>query len=51
MKILIDCFCRTSLDNYVPDHSAISRFRSELIEKSVYEKIFQRIQQAANQAS
>jgi len=29
-----------SLDNPVPDHSVISRFRIELTQKGVYEKLF-----------
>jgi len=29
-----------SLDNSVPDHSVISRFRTELTKKGVYEKLF-----------
>lgn len=33
-------FVGISLDNSVPDHSVISRFRSELTAKGVYEKLF-----------
>ena len=33
-------FVGISLDDSVPDHSVISRFRSELTEKKVYEKLF-----------
>jgi IS5 family transposase len=29
-----------SLDNPVPDHSVISRFRTELTKKGMYEKLF-----------
>ena len=33
-------FVGISLDNSVPDHSVISRFRTELTKKGVYEKLF-----------
>jgi IS5 family transposase len=33
-------FVGISLDDSVPDHSVLSRFRSELTEKGAYEKIF-----------
>jgi IS5 family transposase len=33
-------FVGISLDNPVPDHSVISRFRTELTKKGVYEKLF-----------
>ena len=33
-------FVGISLDNPVPDHSVISRFRTELTKKGVYEKVF-----------
>jgi transposase, IS5 family len=33
-------FAGISLDDSVPDHSVISRFRTELTEKGVYEKLF-----------
>ncbi len=33
-------FVGISLDSPVPDHSVISRFRSELTKKGVYEKLF-----------
>ncbi len=33
-------FVGVSLDSSVPDHSVISRFRSELTQKGVYEKLF-----------
>jgi transposase, IS5 family len=33
-------FVGISLDDSVPDHSVLSRFRTELTEKGVYEKIF-----------
>lgn len=33
-------FIGISLDNQVPDHSVISRFRSEMTDKKVYDKLF-----------
>lgn len=36
-------FVGVSLDDSVPDHSVISRFRSELTEKKVYEKLFKEL--------
>ena len=33
-------FVGISLDNLVPDHSVISRFRTDLTQKGVYEKLF-----------
>lgn len=33
-------FVGISLDNPVPDHSVISRFRTELTKKGMYEKLF-----------
>ena len=36
-------FVGVSLDSSVPDHSVISRFRSELTKKGVYEKLFKAI--------
>lgn len=36
-------FVGISLDDLVPDHSVLSRFRSELTEKKVYEKLFKEL--------
>lgn len=33
-------FCDLSIDEVAPDHSTLSRFRKELTEKKVYEKVF-----------
>ncbi len=44
-RISFSKFVGLSLEDSVPDHSVISRFRSELTKKRAFEKIFQLINQ------
>jgi len=44
-RISFSKFVGLSLEDSVPDHTVISRFRSELTKKKAYEKIFQLINQ------
>jgi len=39
-RISFSCFVGLSIDDKCPDHSVISRFRTELTQKNVYEKLF-----------
>lgn len=36
-------FCDLKLEDEVPDHSTLSRFRSELIEKKAFDRIFRKL--------
>lgn len=42
-SISFSSFVGISLDNSVPDHSVISRFRTEMTDKGVYEKLFKAV--------
>ena len=50
-RISFSKFVGLSLEDSVPDHSVISRFRSELTKKRVFEKIFQLINQQLESAN
>ena len=39
------CFCGLKLEDDVPDHSTLSRFRTELTEKKAYDRLLRKINQ------
>nr|MDK2850322.1 transposase, family [Candidatus Cloacimonadota bacterium] len=42
-NIMFLWFCQLSMENPVPDHSTISRWRSRFSEMGIYEKLLQKI--------
>lgn len=39
------CFCGLNIEDDVPDHSTLSRFRKELVEKKAYDRLLKKINQ------